>query len=81
MAHGTQTSPLVDGTELLTPAQVATRLGVTENALAIWRYYRRGPSFVKFGRAVRYDAEEIQRFMAASTQVCQPEVRNLRARR
>jgi hypothetical protein len=66
---------------LLTPAEVAERLGVTENALAIWRYYRRGPSFKKFGRSIRYEETAIDEFEAANTQVCRPEVRNLRSRR
>jgi predicted DNA-binding transcriptional regulator AlpA len=65
---------------LLTPAEVAARLGVTENALAIWRYYRRGPNFFKLGRAVRYDEAEVEQFTQDNTQLCRHEIRNLRRR-
>ena len=65
---------------LLTPAEVAAKLAVTENALAIWRYYRRGPNFFKLGRAVRYDADEIEEFTNANAQICRHDIRNLRRR-
>ena len=65
---------------LLSPAEVAKRLGVTENALAIWRYYKRGPTYKKFGRSVRYEPQAVIAFEQANEQVCTPEIRNLRRR-
>lgn len=69
-----------DERRLLTPAEVAAKLGVTENALAIWRYYRRGPNFFKLGRAVRYDALEVEQFKEDNAQICRHDIRNLRRR-
>jgi len=80
MARAADTSPDVLSGAPLSPAQVAQRLGVTENALAIWRYYRRGPSYRKFGRSVRYDEQAVLAFEAANEQICNPEIRNLRRR-
>ena len=79
MATTGKTSELQPG-QLLSPAEVAKRLGVTENALAIWRYYRRGPSFKKFGRSVRYEPQAVAAFEAANEQECRPDIRNLRRR-
>ncbi len=78
MAQATSTTPEVLSGQLLSPAQVADRLGVTENALAIWRYYKRGPNYKKFGRSVRYEERAIAAFEAANEQVCRPDIRNLR---
>jgi predicted DNA-binding transcriptional regulator AlpA len=39
---------LVDGKE------AARRLGCTVSALALWRRQRRGPTYVRLGRLVRY---------------------------
>ena len=80
MARASGTFTDVLSGNLLSPAQVAERLGVTENALAIWRYYKRGPSYKKFGRSVRYDEQAVTAFEAANEQVCKPEIRNLRRR-
>jgi predicted DNA-binding transcriptional regulator AlpA len=74
------TEVTTDQHRLLTPAEVAVKLGVTENALAIWRYYRRGPNFFKLGRAVRYDEDEVEQFKRDNTQECRHEIRNLRRR-
>jgi hypothetical protein len=60
------------------PAQVAARLGVTTNALAIWRYYRRGLTFIKAGRSVMYRGKDIIDFEEANTIVCRPEIHRLR---
>ena len=79
MATAGSTSELQAG-KLLSPAEVAKRLGVTENALAIWRYYKRGPTYKKFGRSVRYEPEAVIAFEEANEQVCKPEIRNLRRR-
>lgn len=59
---------------LLTPRQVADLLGVSENALAIWRHNRRGPSYLKFGRQIRYPGEAINEFFAESLRECDPAI-------
>jgi hypothetical protein len=66
--------------ELLRPDQVARLLDVSVNTLAIWRHYRRGPSYVKFGRQVRYPVAVIVQFLEASTKPCDPEIARPRRR-
>ena len=39
---------------LLDSKEAAKLLGCTEAALALWRKERRGPSFVRVGRLIRY---------------------------
>jgi len=49
---------------LLTPDEVADVLGVTTHTLAVWRCERRyNLPYVKTGRLVRYQPEDIQRFI------------------
>lgn len=67
--------------ELLSPSKVALILGVTTNTLAIWRYYRRGPDYLKIGRQIRYPAVEVEHFLHASIRECNPEIKNLGHRR
>ena len=43
--------------------QVAERLNVSVSTLQAWRWKGFGPSFTKFGKSVRYSAEEIERFV------------------
>jgi excisionase family DNA binding protein len=50
----------------LTETEAAQRLALSVATLRAWRSQRRGPRFVRFGRAVRYLAEDIDRFMADS---------------
>ncbi len=49
--------------ELLTPEQVAVMTGLSLDTLAQWRSQRRGLPYLKLGRAVRYDAVEIQAYL------------------
>lgn len=49
--------------ELLTPEQVAAMTGLSLDTLAQWRSQRRGLPYLKLGRAVRYDAIEIQAYL------------------
>ena len=44
---------------LLTAEQVGVYLGVPLGTLANWRYQGRGPTFVRFGRHVRYRADDV----------------------
>lgn len=60
-------SSATDRMPLLTPAQVATYLQVSEKTLANWRYLRRGPDFVKVGRDIRYRETELERWLTDMT--------------
>ena len=50
----------------LTEIEVSQRLGLSVATLRAWRVKHKGPRFVRFGRAVRYMAEDIDCFIAAS---------------
>jgi predicted DNA-binding transcriptional regulator AlpA len=47
----------------LTEAQVATTLGMSLAAVRKWRFLRRGPQFIKLGRAVRYDRRKLEEWV------------------
>lgn len=47
-------APVLD--DLLTPAVLAERLGVTERTLSEWRITGRGPIFIRLGKTARYRA-------------------------
>ena len=51
---------------LITPAELATALGVAEQTLAGWRCTNQGPAFVKLGKGVFYRLADIQSWIAAS---------------
>jgi predicted DNA-binding transcriptional regulator AlpA len=44
-------------------AEAAEFLGVKAATLQQWRFYGKGPRYVKFGRAVRYPVAELERFV------------------
>lgn len=44
---------------LLTTAEVADRLNVSEQTLRHWRTQNRGPRYLKLGKAVRYRPADI----------------------
>jgi hypothetical protein len=46
----------------LTEQQVSEILSVSIRTLQGWRYYKRGPAYLKIGRLVRYRPEEVARF-------------------
>jgi predicted DNA-binding transcriptional regulator AlpA len=52
--------------EPLTEGEAAARLGLKVATLRAWRHQRRGPAFVRLGRAVRYLAVDIDEFLAAN---------------
>jgi hypothetical protein len=54
--HATQ---LRTGFSLLSPADLAALLALDERTLAVWRSQKRGPDFVKLGRAVFYRREDV----------------------
>jgi predicted DNA-binding transcriptional regulator AlpA len=47
----------------MTEQEVARRLSLSVATLRSWRLRRRGPRYVRFGRAVRYLASDIDRFV------------------
>jgi predicted site-specific integrase-resolvase len=54
---------------LLTPQDVADRLGVSTTTLATWRCTKRYPlTYVKVGRLVRYRLADIEKFEIARLQ-------------
>lgn len=73
-------TPLVDD-ELWRPARVAQDLGVTENTLAIWRFHNQGPTYLKIGRQVRYEAKAVQDFKDACKHECSPRIGRFAGRR
>jgi hypothetical protein len=51
----TATVPAVAlGSDYLTPAELAPRLGVSERTLMRWHAARRGPPRIMYGRQIRY---------------------------
>jgi predicted DNA-binding transcriptional regulator AlpA len=49
--------------DLLTAEQVSAITGLSEETLAQWRSRKRGISYLKIGRAVRYDPAEVQTYL------------------
>jgi excisionase family DNA binding protein len=52
--------------QALTEHAVAKLLGLSVATLRAWRLKSKGPRFVRFGRAVRYLADDVERFVKAS---------------
>lgn len=58
--------PLISpcSTDLLTPAQVATTLGLSHRTLAAWRSSRRNPlPYLKVGSRVRYRSQDVSAWL------------------
>ncbi|WP_082955870.1 helix-turn-helix domain-containing protein [Nocardia sp. 852002-51244_SCH5132740] len=56
--------------QLLTAAQLAEYLDVTEAALAQDRYHRRGVSYIKHGNRVRYRMSDVLKYLQDNTIRC-----------
>ena len=52
---------------LVTPSQLADRIGIKETTLANWRVIGRGPRFIRVGRAIRYRIEEVEAWLDRRT--------------
>lgn len=52
---------------LLTEDELSEVLGVPLMTLRWWRQRERGPEWVKIGRAVRYSADAVQRYIDSNT--------------
>lgn len=51
---------------LLTTTEAAKTLRLTKATLEAWRCRGGGPAFVKFGRAVRYRREDLEKFLISA---------------
>jgi predicted DNA-binding transcriptional regulator AlpA len=47
--------------------EAAEVLGVSVKTLQAWRFYCKGPKYLKIGRAVRYPVEYLDQFKESST--------------
>ena len=54
-----------DAALYITPDQLAARLGVSLAAVRKWKVRGTGPAFYKFGGALRYRLEDVERWEAA----------------
>jgi predicted DNA-binding transcriptional regulator AlpA len=54
-----RSAQLRDLFQLISPADLSALIGVDERTLAAWRTQRRGPDFVKLGRAVFYRRADV----------------------
>lgn len=54
-------------TNLLTPKQLAVKLGLHENTLAKWRLYGGGPAYIKIQRHVRYAESNVETWLNERT--------------
>lgn len=56
---------------LLTPKEIATALQLSPHTLAIWRSTKKGPAYIKLGRAVFYRWDDVQQWV--NGRLCVPE--------
>ena len=49
---------------LLTTQEAARRLGLAAGTLCNWRIRGQGPTYVRLGKAIRYDESDLDRFIA-----------------
>ncbi len=59
--------PAAIGGDLIDEAELAARLGVSRATLQSWRYTKRGPSYIKIGRLIRYRNVDVERFLRENT--------------
>ena len=52
---------------LLTPAEVADKLGLSVTPLHRWRQRGTGPTFIDLGGSFRYPADDLDRWVASRT--------------
>ena len=50
----------------LTEFEAAARLGLKVATLRAWRHQRRGPAFIRLGRAIRYLPRDVEAFLRAN---------------
>ncbi len=64
---------------LLKTGEVSLMLGMKKSTLEAWRFYGKGPKFLKISRAVRYRLEDIQEFINESVKHSTSEYDNCRS--
>ncbi len=64
-------------TSLLSAEEVAELTGLSIDTLAQWRSQKRGIPYLKIGRCVRYDPQDVQQYLAG----CRVPVSDLDERR
>lgn len=52
-------------TNLLTAKETAERLGMSVDALTVLRHRGGGPAYIKFGRRIRYQPEDVEQWIKA----------------
>lgn len=57
---------------LVTTAEAATLLTLSSRTLENWRARKQGPPWRKLGTAVRYDTEDLEKWLEESAQTGQP---------
>lgn len=58
---------------LLSPTEVAERLGLKPGTLAVWRATKRGgPPYIKCGRSVKYRERAIEEYIERRTVIVEP---------
>jgi N-acyl-D-aspartate/D-glutamate deacylase len=63
IAHPTTT---VIGVDPLTEPEAACRLGLKVATLRAWRHQKKGPAFLRLGRAIRYLSKDLDEFVQAN---------------
>jgi hypothetical protein len=66
MQDGTSRETHGKAPEPITEAVAAARLGLKVATLRAWRHQKRGPAFVRLGRAIRYLPTDLDAFVAAN---------------
>lgn len=64
-------------TRYLKSRDAAAYLGVAVLTLEKWRVYGHGPVFTRIGRFVRYDRQELDRFMTQHRSECKDSLRTI----
>jgi predicted DNA-binding transcriptional regulator AlpA len=59
----TRSSTATTPERLATTDEVADYLGVPAKTLLQWRYWGQGPDFIKVGRYVRYDWNDVRKWL------------------
>ena len=62
----TSTAASTNPADPLSEVDAAGRLGLKVATLRAWRHQRRGPAFVRLGRAIRYLSSDIDEFLVAN---------------
>jgi hypothetical protein len=56
----------VIGVDPLTEPEAACRLGLKVATLRAWRHQKKGPAFLRLGRAIRYLSKDLDEFVQAN---------------